>query len=241
GKPKRVCVATTHILFNPRSGMRKIAQLRMILERAKSMINEQKMDIPIDSVNVSYIHEKHLSGQIPCPVQRGYYQNFIPEFHESFGEGDITTTVQTNLSSSTTLDVAIDESLGSELEETSEQSQTSITSTTRNMNPVISQPFALSSAYDINASVNRPNSTKTLRGEPFTTYHSSARVVCDFIFYGNLKNTSTTTVESGNRSELQLVGNLELPCDAIEFERSLPAKDFGSDHLSLVSKFRFAK
>ncbi|KAG0331635.1 Protein angel 1 [Podila horticola] len=47
---KRICVATTHILFNPRRGMVKIAQLKMLLESARLLIEDQDEDIPLACV-----------------------------------------------------------------------------------------------------------------------------------------------------------------------------------------------
>ncbi|KAF9343921.1 Protein angel 2 [Mortierella sp. AD094] len=249
-KSRRVCIATTHILFNPRSGMLKIAQLRMLLEKARSLINEQEKDVPIvvltESVNVSSVQERYLSGQTAGIPEQGYYSNSIPEFHEAFGDGD--DSAQTGKSDSTT-SIFLTETLqvlsSAGPSRSVESNQMSIsTSTTsvagRNTNPIISQPFVLESAYDINAtarrqveSTSRPN--WTMLGEPFTTFHGHARIVCDFIFYGHLRSAA----ESATLNKLQLVGCLELPCKMVEHGRGLPNRNFGSDHLSLVSKFRF--
>ncbi|KAG0369585.1 Protein angel 2 [Mortierella sp. AD032] len=45
---RRVCLATSHIIFHPTYGMTKIAQLRMLLDNARTLIIDQKADIPID-------------------------------------------------------------------------------------------------------------------------------------------------------------------------------------------------
>lgn len=58
-KAKRVCVATTHILFNPSRGMIKIAQLSMLLQKAKALVDSQGADIPISKVS-SYRTAWHL-------------------------------------------------------------------------------------------------------------------------------------------------------------------------------------
>ncbi|KAF9378170.1 hypothetical protein BGX21_002973 [Mortierella sp. AD011] len=225
------------------SGMLKIAQLRMLLEKARSLINEQKKDIPIESVDVSSVQESYMSGQNTGIPQQGYYSNSIPEFHEAFG--DDGNSVETSTLDSTTSVFSAESlqllSVGPSGSVESSQisistSKTSVTS--RNTNPIISQPFVLESAYDINATPMRHAegaTNRTMSGEPFTTFHGKARVVCDFIFYGHLRNAA----ESATLNKLQLVGCLELPCKIAERERSLPSRSFGSDHLSLVSRFRF--
>ncbi|CAO3570012.1 unnamed protein product [Mortierella alpina] len=44
---KTICVATTHILFNHRRGMIKLAQLKMLLDRAEQLMRRQPCAIPI--------------------------------------------------------------------------------------------------------------------------------------------------------------------------------------------------
>ncbi|KAG0359725.1 Protein angel 2 [Podila minutissima] len=104
---KKVCVATTHILFNPRRGMVKIAQLKMLLESAQLLIEEQDEDIPLvlcgdmnASPNSFVLHylqsqdvdatmqmevvmsQKLFDGQAARPS--GTYPNGITEFNASF-------------------------------------------------------------------------------------------------------------------------------------------------------------
>ncbi|KAG0004655.1 hypothetical protein BGZ65_012971 [Modicella reniformis] len=157
---KRVCVATTHILFNPKRGMIKIAQLRMLLEKAKELIDNQKNDIPFKGVDVSTIPESHMSGQFKGKIPIGHWRSNITGFHEAFNQGNHLTVV---------------------------------------------------------------------------TEEIAKKEVCDYIFYGHLKKVP----DSQASPKLELVACLELPCKSLEDERGLPTDNFGSDHLSLVSKFRF--
>ncbi|KAG0084771.1 Protein angel 1 [Podila epicladia] len=104
---KKVCVATTHILFNPRRGMVKIAQLKMLLESAQLLIEEQDEDIPLvlcGDMNASpksfvlhYLQSQNVDATMQmevCMSQRlfdgpaarpsGTYPNGITEFNASF-------------------------------------------------------------------------------------------------------------------------------------------------------------
>ncbi|KAG0232241.1 Protein angel 1 [Actinomortierella wolfii] len=43
---RRVCVATTHILFNPRRGLIKLAQIRYLLDVARATVAAEDEDVP---------------------------------------------------------------------------------------------------------------------------------------------------------------------------------------------------
>lgn len=259
-RTQRICIATTHVLFNPKRGMLKIAQLRMLLEQAKALIDSEDKDLPIilcgdmnalphstvvnyllkESVDVSALPENYMSGQFKGQLPTGLWANGISEFHEAFNN----TNSQIDITTKTIkgVEAIVEESQESIHESTNvvEISRSAVIprgDTARGQGPMISQPFLLRSAYDISApSHDARGNNRVPRGQPFTTYHLFCREICDYIFYGNLRQR-TSDSQSANR--LELVACLELPCRLLDDEPSLPTAKFGSDHLSLVSKFRF--
>lgn len=142
-------------------------------------------------------------------------------------------------------------------------SSTTTTSTTHTSRPrgLICQPFSLRSAYPFSASeetAQRLGLNRAPKGGPWTTFHSGGQLVCDYIFHGQLRVPVTPDLTSSSSShpdsmsntaaaavavpqKLQVDGILELPCvDLLKMRvQSLPSPDFGSDHLSLVARFRF--
>ncbi|KAG0210004.1 Protein angel 1 [Mortierella sp. NVP41] len=118
---------------------------------------------------------------------------------------------------------------------------------------IISQPFVLKSAYPFfpgEEVARRNGSNRAPDGAPWTTFHSGGKLVCDYVFYGHLRDgtTMTQTTPSGVSSKrditpaqrkLKVDGILELPCRKLRHIPSLPAKEWGSDHLSLAVRFRF--
>ncbi|KAF8939326.1 Protein angel 1 [Dissophora ornata] len=264
---KRICIATTHILFSPARGMIKIAQLRMLLENAKQLIDREEANTPIivcgdmnslpqstvleylttENVNVSIMPETFLSGQTKGFPRIGSWDNKIGAFHEAFHDGDSsmisackTTVVKSIISMDTPRLDGISESADS-IRSVEALSIVETINAIRpvegsSVGPIISQPFLLKSAYDISAPSRDSRGNNRARfGQPFTSYHAHCRQICDYIFYGHLRSAA----HSPNAPKLELVACLELPCKEVERESGLPTPIFGSDHLSLVSKFRF--
>ncbi|KAG0365971.1 hypothetical protein BGZ54_005980 [Gamsiella multidivaricata] len=260
-------------------GMMKIAQLRMLLEAAKSLIAKENMDIPIilcgdlnsvprsavinyltnESIDVSTMPETHLSGQVSGLFRQGIWDNNIKQFHEAFGDTRRSTSIRKVSTSVKSAIVAtgglhapsahdaaeasistgtVQSILTLGIKETTESSQVVVLGSEEmpECGPVISQPFLLESAYDINIpSLDAKDSNRGKTGQLFTTFHSGAKLICDYIFYGHLR----TAAGSQNLPKLELVACLELPCRELEGGTGLPTATFGSDHLSLASKFRF--
>ncbi|KAF9154109.1 Protein angel 1 [Linnemannia schmuckeri] len=297
-RTRKVCLATSHIIFHPTYGMTKIAQLRMLLDSAREMIEEQNADIPIilcgdfnalpystvmryltdESIDVSALPEWRLSGQQQAHASSKFtppYENKLTAFHRAFpdkGHGFSPTskavssalptrsntdgaaaTDSANITKSTTTAQIQPSTLADG--SSSKVTATSITHTSRPA-AVICQPFALKSAYPFFApeeAARKLGSNRTVKGGPWTTFHSGGQIVCDYIFYGQLRVPVTPTVTnpsfstSGSTStaavpqKLQVDGILELPCADLRRKRiqSLPCSELGSDHLSLVARFKF--
>ncbi|KAG0296908.1 Protein angel 1 [Dissophora globulifera] len=286
-KAERVCIATTHILFNPSRGMIKIAQLRMLLQKAKSLVDSQGADIPIilcgdlnalphstvinyltaESVSVSLVPDHFLSGQTKGHIPVGHWNNGIAAFHQAFSDSNFssnssssnnalvtTTTTTTTTTTSANANKAtghsfrfgrsgdVSHSVGSRsiINRRSGAASSSASASAAEIagESVISQPFLLRSAYNISApSRDAKGNVRVGMGKPFTTYHKMCKQICDYIFYGHLRNADGYS----KAPKLELVACLELPCDVVEREIGLPTLEFGSDHLSLVSKFRFVR
>ncbi|KAG0271101.1 Protein angel 2 [Linnemannia exigua] len=365
---RRVCLATSHIIFHPTYGMAKIAQLRMLLDNARTLIEDQKADIPIvlcgdfnalpystvlryltdANVDVSAIPEWRLSGQVshaPCTFKPPY-ENKITAFHNAFpdnGHGflpsmnvsttasvtkctaDTTTTIvdatattsvvstaatATTTTSTTSTMLTQHSALAwsasdlrslirkskKEWIESAESSTNNVTDTTiptttatvanlssteTSANPnnlanthtifssdkgtnaitstvrtsqqqypvgggVICQPFSLKTAYPFFAgeeSARRQGSNRSPKGAPWTTFHSGGKLVCDYIFHGQLRVpvTDSPTMPVVVSQKLRVDGILELPCAELHHNcvRGLPSEECGSDHLSLVARFKF--
>lgn len=139
-------------------------------------------------------------------------------------------------------------------------SKTTITTTsiTRKSRPggLICQPFALKSAYPFfpqEEAARKLGSNRSAKGGPWTTFHSGGQLVCDYIFHGQLRVPVTPTEANSSffhsnsasaaavPQKLQVDGILELPCADLRQKgiQSLPCPEFGSDHLSLVARFKF--
>ncbi|KAG0254900.1 Protein angel 2 [Mortierella polycephala] len=266
---KRVCVATTHILFNPKRGMIKIAQLCILLQEAKNLIEREECEVPIvlcgdlnslphstiiqyllsDHVNVSLMPDAYLSGQTPGIPRSGTYKNTIAEFHNTFlgrsSNSSIVSSTATTESSVALIDIA-----GSNTVIHDNQSLEIKTLTRRfknakfgplNEDPILSQPFLLKSAYDIDTVPNKTGGTWARSGQSWTTHHGHCKQTCDYIFYGYLRSLmpSSSSISQSPQPMLHVASCLELPCGLIQDQKGLPTADFGSDHLSLVTKFRF--
>ncbi|KAF8948928.1 Protein angel 1 [Haplosporangium gracile] len=126
-RTRKVCLATSHIIFHPTYGMTKIAQLRMLLDSAREMIEGQNTDIPIilcgdfnalpystviryltdESIDVSALPEWRLSGQQQAHASSKFtppYENKLTAFHRAFpdkGHGFSPTSKAVSLAPST--------------------------------------------------------------------------------------------------------------------------------------------
>ncbi|GJJ69148.1 protein angel [Entomortierella parvispora] len=314
---KRVCIATTHVLYNPRRGMIKLAQIRMLLEMSERLITGFGGDIPLvlcgdlnalphslviryltdENVDLTSIPEALMSGQNrPLPRQQDFY-NPVKEFLASFGDNSnngaestvftatattATTTTTTTASSasgvatSTTKKIEImeesdliaalaahvaqskasavsvfarlksqaqesikpqeqEQKQGQEQEQEREQVDVSMLmdDSTSQESVLITQPFTLRSSYKFSSHGKKGN-TRAYHGNQWTTYHGRAKLMCDFMFFGQLKSTPIK-----NPTRLEVVANLELPCKQLDNSSGLPTAEIGSDHLSLVTMFKF--
>ncbi|KAF9419547.1 Protein angel 2 [Podila epigama] len=237
----KVCVATTHILFN----MRRVLCGDMNAEPGSTVLNY----LTSSSVNVSVIPETVMSQRIGAfKHPSGTFSNSINEFHASFrdyvqneqqqqqqhdGQSDhkdehdnqVQLQLQLQLQAQCMIQQTQQtqqnqEQIKCDVQVHAEQGNVNIPDTPAY---IISQPFNLKSTYT--------DSRRT-----WTTFHAMAKKTCDFILYGHLRSSRYSTTTS---RRLRPVASLELPCSALDKCGSLPTRYFGSDHLSLATKFQF--
>jgi hypothetical protein len=181
-----------------------------------------------------------MSGQFKGHIPTGSWVNGIEKFHEAFDHTNRQTTITAKAVETVESVIERPQSPNAGITGTLDVSQSIMISKSiieGTQGPIISQPFLLRSAYDISApSHDAKGNNRVPRGQPFTTYHLLCRQVCDYIFYGNLRQKAS---DSQAPTRLELVACLELPCKTLGDVPSLPTDKIGSDHLSLVSKFRF--
>lgn len=185
------------------------------------------------------------------------------ESEERTTNTNATTTTKTVVRSNANANTADNKFTNTHIVFNSDGSSSTATSTTHRSRPsgLICQPFSLRSAYPFFASeetAQKLGLNRAPKGGPWTTFHSGGQLVCDYIFHGQLRVPVTPVLTNPPFShpdsmsskaaaaatvpqKLQVDGILELPCDDLLKMRtqSLPNAEFGSDHLSLVARFKF--
>ncbi|KAG0346729.1 Protein angel 2 [Podila humilis] len=255
------------LFYKNQKGMIKIAQLRMLLELAHVAIDEQDEDIPIvvcgdinavpgstvidflthDEIDATTVPETSMSqfqGRNLPRRSSGSYFNGLQAYHDSFRNirqeliQAFAIRMPPHKSSSPSSQSSIE--LVPSPSEVADQMATLTLPTEADKSASLrklSHPFALTSAYDF---VQRNKNGSHYR--QWTTYHESAKQMCDFIFCGHLRNSDNVGLDQGRSlSRLEVAATLKLPCKTLDRCTGLPAKYFGSDHLSLATKLRFLK
>ncbi|KAF9939879.1 Protein angel 2 [Mortierella alpina] len=252
---KTICVATTHILFNHRRGMIKLAQLKMLLDRSEVLMRQQPCAIPIvlcgdlnlvpDSllmrflmskyVDVSKMPENFMSGTggvYHGPVK--YFENNLGRFHHAFA---VTAGPGTGMIG---LPAVVDPHGYGNVNMTNHPLNTGLNP----LDPIVSQPFDFENAYSGRKSFGRHGEIHYQNAESYnrqwTTFHKHARITCDYILYGHLRGSPPCKGHRGHpgsRHGLEVSARLKLPCTELSATYGMPTLDFGSDHLSLAAWF----
>lgn len=248
-EPKvNVCVATTHLLFNPRRGDIKIAQLGLFLAE-------------IDKIS----HSKTEKGDYEqCPVILCGDMNSVPgsplsKFIQN-GEMDFNNVLKGDVSGQTdgrrgpakilgrpllpsALNItrncqfvsALDErketkSSSSKNKETKDEnskehwgSWTQVGSTQGIDEMVVRHPFTFSSVYPLDE-----------KNKAVTSNHANTNCMVDYIFFSAPRDRSS----KGTRGRLELLSSLQLFTDEEATEMGgLPNSIWSSDHFSLMASF----
>ncbi|KAJ1157482.1 hypothetical protein NDU88_010193 [Pleurodeles waltl] len=249
-----ICVANTHLLYNPRRGDIKLTQLAILLaEIAGVALQADGEFCPIvlcgdfNSVPGSPLHSfikegrlnyegltiGKVSGQEISP--RGQRTLPVPIWPESLGISDSCVYEQPQKQKSESPgEEDLVEKTTEKAEETTENSEEKLSNVDSTQIPKSSlqHGFSLSSVY----SHFIPET-----GIPeVTTCHSRTAVTVDYIFYSAANNDISlppgTTVQ---RRGLKLLGRLSLLTEHdLWTVNGLPNETISSDHLSLVARFR---
>ncbi|MEE6473969.1 hypothetical protein FKM82_010230, partial [Ascaphus truei] len=237
-----VCVANTHLLYNPRRGDIKLTQLAILLaEIAGVALLKDGGFCPIvlcgdfNSVPGSPLHRfikegmlnyqgltiGKVSGQEQSP--RGQRILSIPIWPKSLG-----------ISQSCVFEPQPKQRLaktGESLEEETVQKIAEETASDTKMESSLQHHFRLSSVY----SHFVPET-----GVPeVTTCHSRTAITVDYIFFSAKNNISAQPGTEFSCSGLQLLGRMSLLTEQDLWSvNGLPNENCSSDHLSLLAKFR---
>ncbi|KAE8600513.1 hypothetical protein XENTR_v10013290 [Xenopus tropicalis] len=232
-----ICVANTHLLYNPRRGDIKLAQLAILLAEITSVaFTGEKGFCPIvlcgDFNSVpgsplhSFIREGRLnyeglsigkvSGQEQYP--RGQKILSIPIWPKSLGisQNCVYEPMENAWNAAEMVDK---ESVGN-------------SARNRQVEPSLSHHFSLSSVY-----------THFFPGSgipEITTCHSRCALTVDYIFYSAAANDLFAQLgTNSSQNGLQLLGRLSLLTEQDLWSvNGLPNETNSSDHLSLLAKFR---
>ncbi|XP_007481430.2 protein angel homolog 2 isoform X2 [Monodelphis domestica] len=238
-----ICVANTHLLYNPRRGDIKLTQLAMLLAEISSVAHQKDGTVcPIiicgdfnsvpGSPLYSFIKEGKLnyeglaigkvSGQEQSP--RGQRILSIPIWPPSLG---ISQNCVYEIPQVTRVEKAEEDDMTQKQLE-----KTEVLIATEKLSSNLHHHFSLSSVY----SHYLPNT-----GIPeVTTCHSKNAVTVDYIFY----STEKESMNSQQGTEVALVGGLKLlgrlsllTEEDLWTVNGLPNENNSSDHLPLLAKF----
>ncbi|ORX87924.1 DNase I-like protein [Anaeromyces robustus] len=237
----RLCVATTHLLFNPNQGIIKVAQYQTLVLTIREILKNYKdydVNIPIiitgdfntlaNSILYNYIvtgkekiktlinETKTLSGQQGDNFHKLSYSEYNKE-HKSCCHEDYNKCMN-----------IIKEFL--QLHDNHDESEIN------NNDTVLYSPFKLKSVYH-----THQNNTSYKERNYVTSYINYNKSLVDYIYYSDGLDVKTASKEpmanAINHKELKIV-----PIKCLEpldrsYPYNLPNRNFPSDHCSLVTIF----
>lgn len=242
---KQICVATTHILYNPKRGDCKLAQLQYFLAH-------------IDMIAfkcVKKVNEKLVHIYTPVIMCGDFNCDFRSKFYEFIRNGKLSDykNLNRNLLSgqieSTGSYIPIEnglQSLGDELN-ISDQCQFKQEVTKRISSiqmealeegechmPLLDHGGSeLSHLFDFESVYKHRHEDMSLE---ITTCLRDTKKTVDYIFFHNSEEKSPQETES--LAQLRLLGRLELfKMHQIEHVTSLPIKNYSSDHFMIAARF----
>ncbi|KAK1170668.1 hypothetical protein AOXY_G7582 [Acipenser oxyrinchus oxyrinchus] len=244
-----ICVANTHLLYNPRRGDIKLTQLAMLLaEIGRVSVQEDGSCCPIilcgdfnsvpGSPLYSFVKEGKLdyeglliskiSGQEQTP--RGQRILSVPLWPKSLG---ISHSCQYETGYHSNTDKSTDDTEDSS-NVPSAVSQDKSSPPSEKVRSSIEHQFNLTSVYSHYLSEGR-------RPE-ITTCHSKTATTVDYIFYSAAKDDLTVQAAGGStihNGQLQVLARLSLLSENELWPvNGLPNEHNSSDHLPLLAKFR---
>ncbi|KAF9947350.1 Protein angel 2 [Mortierella alpina] len=186
-------------------------------------------------VDVSKMPEHFMSGT--DGVYNGsvkYFENNLGRFHHAFpnttrpGSGTIGLPMAANAHGCVDVDLT----------------NFPLSTGHNTLDPIVSQPFNFENAYAGQKSFGPDGEICYQNAESYkrqwTTFHKRARMTCDYILYGHLRESPPYQGNGDHRKSghgLEVSARLKLPCVELSETHGMPTWDFGSDHLSLAARF----
>ncbi|XP_078085936.1 protein angel homolog 2 isoform X2 [Mustelus asterias] len=241
-----VCIANTHLLYNPRRGDIKLAQLAILLAEINKLASDGKGGYwpvilcgDLNSVPESPLYNFIRNGKLiydGLPIgkvsgqeqsHRGQRALTKPLWPPSLGISPACQYETLNRQQKTEVADAADSS--EELKDATNKGDSPLNELTPS---AIRHNFRLMSVY----SHYLPGSGKA----EVTTCHSRSAVTVDYIFYSATKhNVSPHSGGAPHDGDLQLLGKLALLTEQdLWTVNRLPNENNSSDHLPLLAKFR---
>ncbi|XP_062911872.1 protein angel homolog 2 isoform X3 [Mobula hypostoma] len=232
----RVCVANTHLLYNPRRGDIKLAQLAILLAEINKLASDGKgghwpivlcgdfNSVP-DSPLYNFIrHGKLIYDGLPIGKVSGQEQSHRGQRAMTKPLWPPSLGISSECQYETMKDTDVPDNSEALTDDTNKKNYPM-----DQLTPAIQHKFKLLSVY----SHYLPGTNKT----EVTTCHSKSAITVDYIFYSAVKTNGTA--ESGNDGHLQLLGKLALLTEQdLWTVNKLPNESSSSDHLPLLAKFR---
>ncbi|KAI9095859.1 Endonuclease/exonuclease/phosphatase [Phlyctochytrium arcticum] len=235
---RKICVATTHLVWSPKRGEVKLAQIQMLTERMRLLVqtHEAKINATIPVVlcgdfnltpasmlyhflttGVMDIRDgsnKTMSGQFSRALAYVGKDSASFPFRAACHEGIMANAGQENI-----IPVSIQPKV-----------------TPPQHSAIISHPFDFASVY-------APYKHPTDGSRMFTSWHDSDQDLVDFIFFGGLNTTSSATTDPQQRQRYQQTVLECLRCLATPLAQQcgkMPSPSAPSDHIPLVAQFRLS-
>ncbi|KAJ3086107.1 Protein angel 2 [Quaeritorhiza haematococci] len=243
----RLCVATTHLVFNPKRGDIKMAQFRCLARVLEQTTRKYAKNVSIPVIicgdfnltPTSFIYRfirsgeadtsqeqiQYMSGQLQPPRHHSRYHtnNFSNE-----DEGD-------DESNEASTDAEDDDDTDTHSSPAHPRKRTRGSSESKT---IVRHPFRLACSSD-------PHQCPSTGQSYFTTCHNGAKATVDYIFYGSVderrrggngRNGSAEGEAPTYEGTLEQVEYLQPPLGKVM--RKMPNGDYPSDHVFLVSRLR---
>lgn len=229
-----ICVANTHLLFNPKRGDIKLAQLVLLLAEVDSVVQRCKalgracevvLCGDFNSCPFTPLYHFLCAGQL-------YYQG-LPAWMVSGQENHSYQTHPRRLFAPL-LPSCIGVNNNCQYVSQGPEGPTPL------QPPVLAHGFGESVCHHLRLSSAYTHFITGTDLPEVTTVHSNAGATVDYIFYSPKTDQHTgNPTDKRSKGGLELMGRLSLLCEADLWSvRGLPNDMFPSDHLSLMARFR---
>lgn len=235
---KRICVATTHILYNPKRGDIKLAQIQYFLSHIDKMAfsNMQRVDDRL----VHIYHPVILCGDFNCDYRSKFYE-FINDgklidyknLNRNLFSGQLEYAKSHSPIEDNLLPLGADLNINDQC-----QFKNELIKRFNDFNLDDFKPNMDHGGVELSHTFNFESVYKHLTDNmslEITTCLRDTKKTVDYIFFH--KNDESLN-ENNSVAELKLIGRLELfKMHQIQHLISLPIKNYPSDHFMIAAKF----